>query len=138
MSKEHGETSVKTQSRRFSLFTLTQKCATLFHLHICIQRLRNFLDFSAAIGGETKCWFECPACGLYFENVQNNSIIIGAFGRGSEPQRKLRFEVGENLLIGIGRGVVHLVDDEISSYLLAELVLRNKITSALTISPLHH
>ena len=44
-----------------------------------------------------------------FENIG----IIGAFGRRGKPKRKLRLEIGKNLLICISRGMVSLVDDNI-------------------------
>jgi hypothetical protein len=48
-----------------------------------------------------------------FENIQDDGVVVGAFRRGGEPQRKLRLEIGEHLLVGVGRGMMRLVDDEI-------------------------
>ncbi|MPM11549.1 hypothetical protein SDC9_57895 [bioreactor metagenome] len=56
-----------------------------------------------------------------FEYVQDDGVVICALGRGGEPQRKLRLEIGQNLLICIGRGMVSLVNDEIVKIAVLEL-----------------
>ena len=48
--------------------------------------------------------------------------VVRAFGRRREAENKLRFEIGQDLLIGLRRGVVRLVDDDIVERVLFELV----------------
>ena len=59
--------------------------------------------------------------GGILEDLQD-IYVVRPLRRGGEPQRELRLEIGQNLLICICGGVVRLVDDQIVKSVLPELI----------------